>query len=95
MYYRDLSTADVGKFEGFAEAETDNEYDSYAVAIHSNNGIHLGYIPRENILVHQHILENNGTGKAYGYVAFSNHGGYYGEICILYNKESHINSRLR
>ena len=84
MYYRDLTTADVGKFEGFAEAETDNGYDPYAVAIFSK-GKHLGYVLAGNHLLHKHISDKGGMVDAYGFVAYSYNDGYYGEVNILYD----------
>lgn len=78
MKYRHLSMSDLGKFNGFAQAEDDNEFDDFAVAIYSNRGKHLGYIPRDDEEMHEYLTDNFGSVNAYGYVAYSENEGYYG-----------------
>ena len=84
MTYRYLSMSDLGKFNGFAQAEDDNEFDDFAVAIYNDRGKHLGYIPRDDEEMHEYITDNFGSVNAYGYVAYSENEGYYGEVCIEY-----------
>lgn len=45
--FRGLSLTDIGRFEGYARAETDNEYDDYAVSVFREDYTRLGYIPLE------------------------------------------------
>lgn len=87
MRYRDLAMSDLGKFEGYAEAQEDNEFDDYAVAIYSHEGTHLGFIPSGNEEAHQYILDNFGTVDAYGYIAYSENDGFYGAVCVEYNDD--------
>ena len=84
MTYRYLSMSDLGKFNGFAQAEDDNEFDDFAAAIYNDRGKHLGYIPRDDEEMHEYITDNFGSVNAYGYVAYSENEGYYGEVCIEY-----------
>lgn len=86
-YYRDLPITMVGKFNGYAIAQTENEYDQYAIAIYNDAGIRLGFLPKGNQNLHSYII-NEGEQKrvhAYGYLAW--HGsGMYGEVCVETDK---------
>ncbi|MDY7252035.1 hypothetical protein QHG78_01985 [Bacteroides sp. A1-P5] len=86
-YYRDLPITMVGKFNGYAIAQTDNEHDQYAIAIYNDTGVHLGFLPGGNKKQHSYII-NEGEQKqvhAYGYLAW--HGsGMYGEVCVETDK---------
>ena len=92
MKYRNLSTSDLGKFEGYAWAENDNEFDDYAVSIVSAKGTRIGYIPRDDYEMHENITGNLGASHAYGYVAYSESDGYYGEVCIEYLSDDLIDN---
>lgn len=84
VYYRDLSLSMVGKFNGYACAETNNEYDPFAIAIYNDDGVHLGYLPRETKWLHSYILDEGGKVHAYGYLAYAD--GMYGETCVEVDK---------
>jgi hypothetical protein len=43
--YREGIAAYVGKFDGYLQQDTKNEYDPNAIAVYADDGHHLGYIP--------------------------------------------------
>lgn len=63
MQFRGLNKNDYGIFEGKAIAETNNQYDRYAVGIHrADNGKLIGYIRKEeNKELHKYIMKNGGS----------------------------------
>ena len=73
-YYQNLSISIVGKFNGYAVAETDNKYDPCAIAVYSNDRIHLGFLPKGNKKLHTYILKEGGTVHAYGYMGCDSGG---------------------
>lgn len=77
MYYRNLKFSDMGKFEGYAIAERNNMYDTYAVAIYTNSGKHLGYLPSGNKTIHQLIIDSGKPLPAYGYVSCNSYGSNF------------------
>lgn len=85
VYYRNLSVKLIGKFNGYAKAETDNEYDPYAIAIYNDSDTHLGYLPRGNEKLHSYIMMESGKVHAYGYLGYNNE--MYGEVCVESNKD--------
>lgn len=88
-YYRDLPITMVGKFNGYAIAQTDNEYDQYAIAVYNDAGIHIGFLPRGNKKQHSYIIDEGEDKRvhAYGYLAW--HGsGMYGEVCVETDKNA-------
>lgn len=85
VFYRNLPVSMVGKFNGYAIAETDNRYDPYAIAIYNDEGIHLGFLKKGNKALHSYIIGENGKVHAYGYLAW-NDSGMYGETCVEVNK---------
>ncbi|WP_106831140.1 HIRAN domain-containing protein [Parabacteroides pacaensis] len=87
VYYRNLPLSMVGRFNGYAEVELHNKYDSFAIAIYNDAGIHLGYIPKEyNRKLHSYIMENGGKVHAYGYIACDSRNSMYGETCVETDK---------
>ena len=80
--YRGLKMEDVGQFEGYAHAETNNKYDEYAVAIYQDNGLHVGFLPSGDEETHDYIMSLGGYIKVTGEIKHSdNEGGYfYGEV---------------
>lgn len=84
-YYRNLSIDMVGKFNGYAIAQTDNEHDPYAIAVYDDAGTHLGFLPRGNKVLYRYIINEEGKVHAYGYLGWNN--GIYGEVCVETNKE--------
>lgn len=83
-YYRNLPIEMVGKFNGCAMAETNNQYDPLAIAIYNDDGIHLGYLPKGNKALHSYILAEGGKVHAYGYLGYDD--GMYGETCVEVDK---------
>ena len=83
-HYRNLPIEMVGKFNGYAIAQRDNEYDPYAIAIYNDSGVHLGFIPRGNYHLHQYISEEGGRVHAYGYLQWVD--GMRGEVCVETDK---------
>lgn len=43
--YREGIAAYVGKFDGYLQPDTQNEYDPNAIAVYHSDGHHLGFIP--------------------------------------------------
>ena len=86
VYYRDLPITMVGKFNGYAIAQIDNEHDQYAIAIYNDNEQHLGFLPRGNDSLHSYILNDGGKVHAYGYIGCRNDGEMYGEACVETDK---------
>lgn len=87
-YYRNLPVTMVGKFNGYARSQSDNEYDKYAIAIYNDKGTHLGFLPRGNSCLHSYILNEGTTVHAYGYIGCHNDGGMYGEVCVEVDKNA-------
>lgn len=83
-YYRNLSIDMVGKFNGYVIAQIDNEYDPYALSVYNDVGVHLGFLPGGNKVLHQYIVNEEGKVHAYGYLGWDN--GIYGEVCVETNK---------
>lgn len=84
-YYRNLSISMVGKFNGYAIAQKDNEHDPFAIAVYNDAGVHIGFLPRGNKVLYQYIINEDGKVHAYGYLGWNN--GIYGEVCVETNKE--------
>ncbi len=87
MYYH-LPPNCYGRFNGYAVAETDNEYDKYAVGVYEEETQNLiGYVPKGlNKTIHKYILQEGGSVHAYGYVQLDENGQYNSEVCIESNK---------
>lgn len=93
MYYRNLKPSNMGKFEGYAKAEKRNLHDPYAVAIYTDYGKHVGYLPSGNKAIHQLILDNDGSLLAYGYISCDANGNdYIGEVGIKTNTSLNTNN---
>lgn len=93
MMHRNLDRSDLGKFEGWAEAETDNEHDPYAIAIYREDYIHVGYLPRGNSELHELIESEGGRVHCYGFIAcerLDDYGEpeyYYAAVCVETDKD--------
>lgn len=85
-YYRKLPLKMVGKFNGYAVAQLDNKYDPYTIAIYNDNGIHLGFLPRDNLKLHTYIICEGKSVHAYGYIGCNGLGSMYGEVCVETDK---------
>lgn len=83
--HRNLPVSMVGKFNGYAIAETDNKYIPYTISIYNDEDIHLGFLKKRNKALHSYIIRENGKVHAYGYLAW-NDSGMYGETCVEVNK---------
>lgn len=82
MKYRLLDIYDVGRFEGMAELEEDNEKDPYAIAIYREDHTHLGYLPARNRTLYKYIKSCGGYVHCIGYVATTQSGIFYGEVAV-------------
>lgn len=91
VHFRNLPITQVGKFNGFALAETENKFDDYAIAIYNDAKVHLGYLPKNNKELHSYILDNGGKVHAYGYMGCGCNGSMYGEVCVEINKDEVTN----
>lgn len=85
MFYH-LNENNFGKFNGYAVAETDNQYDDYAVAIYDESGYKIGYLPKGNKKTHSYILSQGGEVHAYGYVQITFNGMFDGAVCVETNE---------
>jgi hypothetical protein bacD2_23164 len=85
-YYRNLPITTIGKFNGYVTAQTDNEYDEYAIAVFNDDGLHLGFLPGGNAMLHTYVSDEGGSVHAYGYIGCHNDGGMYGEVCVETDK---------
>lgn len=87
MGYRDLSLHDIGRFEGYAEAEVGNKYDPYAIAIYREDYTHVGYLPAGDFELHDYITDQGGYVHCIGYIACYNNGVFYGEVSVESDKD--------
>jgi len=94
VYYRNLPLTIIGKFNGYAIAETNNSHDDYAIAIYNDNAIHLGFMPGGSAKLHKYILENERKVHAYGYIGCDGRGSMYGEVCVE-NDHTQVTKRNR
>lgn len=83
--YRGLNILCVGRFNGYAKSQTDNEYDKYAIAIYDDSGTHLGFIPKGNDILHSYILKEGNKVHAYGWITWEN-GYFNGGVVVEYDK---------
>ena len=87
MRFCSLQLRDIGYFEGYAKAETDNKYDEFAISVYREDCKHIGYLPASNSVLHQYIVENGGYVHCVGVVqARSNRGGYFGKVIVERDK---------
>lgn len=88
MEHRCIGARALGKFEGYAVAQTDNPFDKYAIAIFREDAKHVGFLRRENIKLHRYIAEQGGMVHCYGYIACNKFekgrvvDGFYAEVCV-------------
>lgn len=85
-YYRNLPITTIGKFNGYVTAQTDNEYDKYAISVFNDDGLHLGFLPGGNAILHTYVSDEGGSVHAYGYIGCHDDGGMYGEVCVETDK---------
>lgn len=90
--YRNLPITSIGKFNGYAFAETDNEHDPYAIAIYNDAHTHLGFLPRGNRSLHSYIIKEGKKVHAYGYIGCDSNDNMYGEVCVE-NNNANITKR--
>ena len=87
MRFCSLQIYDIGFFEGYAKAESDNKYDEYAISIYREDYKRIGYLPAANSILHQYIVENGGCVHCIGVVqARHNRGGFFGEVIVECDK---------
>lgn len=88
MQYRAIDENDLGKFEGYAEAEDNNQEDPYAIAIYREDHTKVGFLKRGNYPLHDYIEDQGGIVHCYGYIACYGLDGngtptkYYAEVCV-------------
>lgn len=87
VYYRHLPLTMLGRFNGYAEAQHNNEYDLYAIAIYNDNGTHLGFLEGGNKRLHSYITNEGSRVHAYGYIGCTHGDSMYGQVCVEVNKE--------
>jgi hypothetical protein len=87
LNYRDLSIKDIGRFEGYAKADLNNEHDAYAIAIYRENHLHLGYLPAGNNDLYNYIINNGGYVHCLGYIAAHKNLSFYGTVSVESNKD--------
>lgn len=84
-----MAYSHIGKFEGYASTDEHNEHDPYAVAIYREDHIHLGFLPKGSVKMHDYIEEQGGVVHCYGYVACrgvdadtEEPSGFYAAVCV-------------
>lgn len=89
MSYRGLLLTDIGKFEGYAEAQPNNPHDPHAIAIYREDHTHVGYLMRGQQEVWEHIRQQGGYVHVYGYIACKGilaqdekPVGWHAEVCV-------------
>lgn len=91
LKYYNVSKSDVGRFSGYALAETDNAYDEFAVAFYKSNGKMIGHARRESDYLHKNIIEQGGKVDLLGEIYINQHtGNLQADVYIDYRK--HIRS---
>lgn len=85
-YYQNLPISMVGKFNGYATTEPYNNHDKFAIAVYTDAGIQLGYIPKNNKKLYAYILKNGDKVHAYGYIGCDSGNSMYGEVCVETDK---------
>lgn len=65
--HRGLDDNCLGNFEGTLQAETDNPYDKYAIAIYTKNR-HVGYIPCGNQELWERVIKEHKGIPCRGYI---------------------------
>lgn len=88
--YRKLVSKDIGYFEGKAVAEKNNKYDRFAVAIYNGRGKHVGYIPRDNYMIHQYISRIGGYVEAVGFIDSNDGSCFWGDVYIKFDKNKYV-----
>lgn len=70
-YYLKLNPDDYGKsFTGYAACKA-NKHDRYAVGIYDKDGVHIGYVPKGNTILHDSLKEwYNGKVLVWGYLHY-------------------------
>lgn len=97
MNYRGIDASDLGKFEGYALAQTNNIHDPYAIAIHREDGVHVGFLERGHAALHRYITEQGSMVHCYGYIACGGLDGagqptsFYAEVCVETDKKNVAN----
>lgn len=86
MFYY-LNENNFGKFNGYAVAETNNQYDKYAISIYDESGRKIGHLPKGNKKTHTYIQSQGGQVHAYGYVQIYFNGKFDGAVCIETNEK--------
>ena len=87
LKHYDVSKRDVGRFSGYAIAETNNKYDKFAVAYYKSNGKMIGYARRETDYLHQGIIEQGGKVDLIGEIYINEHtGNLQADVYIDYKK---------
>ncbi|MDR1883023.1 MAG: HIRAN domain-containing protein [Prevotella sp.] len=89
-----IKDRDLGYFSGYAKAETNNEYDRYAVAIYRNDGKQLGYAPANYMTLHESIIDKGGRVRAWGTIG-GTFGSYYGDVYIEFDPNYFYNKTPR
>ena len=86
-YRDDVTIFDTGWFNGYAQIEPSNAYDSYAIKICRDDHKFLGYIPAGDVALFNYIKEQGGYVHIYGALAYNCWDRFwYGYACIEVNK---------
>lgn len=62
--FRNLLDDNVGTFDGYLKTDKNNEYDRYAIGIFNNDGIHFGFVEKEQKYFFKKIEEVGGSVNA-------------------------------
>ena len=85
--FRGLTEDDLGDFDGTIRCEYDNERDPYALAVYTDQGKHVGYIPGGNKDLFRRIDARGGRALCEGWIEQGeedNRTFFYGRVKILW-----------
>lgn len=83
MSFLNIPFHKVGKFRGYAEAQTDGIENGDTIAVYNEEGVQMGFIARGYKELYDYILTRGGIVDAYGYLASKEiNTDFYGEVCI-------------
>ena len=82
-----VSKKDIGQFNGYAIAETNNKYDKFAVAFYKSNGKIIGFARKETDYLHKGITEQGGKVNLIGEIYTNERTGeLQADVYIDYKK---------
>lgn len=86
--------ADEGGFMGGVRLEPDNEHDPNAIAVYTNEGKHVGYVPRDKQAEVRAAMNGDDAAPCVGYIGTfggrKKKNGVYGKIKIINTEDKNL-----